>query len=255
MISILFAATYPERVRALALYNSTARGMIAPDYPFGMTRESFEGTVGKLEEHWGDGSYVQFLAPEDAHDERVRSWLGRAHRLAASPGQALTVLEMVFRLDERHALPAIQSPTLVVHREGAPIFTVEHGRYLAEHIEGTVYRELPGAGHIYWATGVAQALLERWRSSSPAPLLLAHRIASWPRCCSPTSWIRRPGPPSLATGSGRSRSAGPTRSCAGRSAATEDARSTRPATGSSRPSTVRLERSDAPWRFATASGK
>jgi class 3 adenylate cyclase len=160
VISILFAATYPERVRALALYNSTARGMIAPDYPFGLTRESIEGLIGNLEEHWGDGSYVQFIAPEDAHDERVRSWLGRFQRVAASPGLALTVLEMVFRMDVRNALSAIQSPTLVVHREGAPIFTVEHGRYLAEHIEGAVYRELPGAGHIYWASGVAQALLE-----------------------------------------------------------------------------------------------
>lgn len=160
VISILFAATYPERVRALALYNSTARGMIAPDYPFGMTRESFERSVGRLEEHWGDGSYVQFLAPEDAHDERVRDWLARFQRLAASPGLAQTVLEMIFRMDVRQALPAIQAPTLVVHREGAPIFTVEHGRYLAEHIEGAVYRELPGTGHIYWASGIAQALLE-----------------------------------------------------------------------------------------------
>jgi class 3 adenylate cyclase len=160
VISILFAATFPERVRALALYNGTARGMIAPDYPFGLTRESVARTIGKLEEHWGDGSYVQFLAPEDADDERLRSFHGRFQRLAASPGLALTVLEMIFRLDVRHALPAIQCPTLVVHREGAPIFTVEQGRYLAEHIEGAVYRELPGAGQTYWASGVAQALLE-----------------------------------------------------------------------------------------------
>ena len=160
VISILFAATYPQRVRALALYNSTARGTRAPDYPFGMTLESIERLHRLWEEHWGDGSYVKFLAPEDAQDQRLWSFLGRFQRLAASPGLALTVAELMLRMDVRYALPAIQAPTLVVHRVGAPIFTVEHGRYLAEHIEGAVYRELPGAGHIYWASGVAPALLD-----------------------------------------------------------------------------------------------
>jgi class 3 adenylate cyclase len=160
VIAILFAATFPERVRALVLYNSTARGLVAPDYPFGMTRESLERTLGNVEERWGDGSYVEFLAPEDADDERLRQFHARFQRLAASPGLAVTVQEIMYRMDVRHALSAIQVPTLVVHRAGAPIFTVEHGRYLAEHIDGAVYRELPGAGHIYWASGAAQPLLE-----------------------------------------------------------------------------------------------
>ena len=159
VISILFAATYPERVRSLVLYNSTARGIAGPDYPFGMTDEKLTEIRDMVQEHWGEGSTLTFLVPEDAHDERLRSFIGRFQRLAASPGLASTVSEMMFRIDVRHALSAIQCPTLVVHREGSTIFTVQHGRYLAEHIRGSVYRELPGEGHIYWASGAAPALL------------------------------------------------------------------------------------------------
>ena len=178
--SILFAATYPERVRALALYNSTARGSRASDNPFGITPRFLDELTRGLEEHWGDGSYVSFLAPEDAHDERLRRSLGRMQRLAASPGTAMAVMKIMLAIDVRHALPAIQAPTLVVHRTGAPVFTIEHGRYLAEHIEGAIFKELPGEGHIYWASGVAQALLDEVeefltgsRSAGPPDRVLA----------------------------------------------------------------------------------
>ena len=113
-----------------------------------------------LAEDWGDGSVVQWLAPEDASDERLRDFLGRLQRLSASPGMAQAVQRMLFGIDVRHALPAIQAPTLVLHREGAPIHPVEHGRYLADHIAGAAYKEFPGSGHAYWASGVAPALLD-----------------------------------------------------------------------------------------------
>ena len=180
VISTLFAATYPERVRSLVLYNSTARGIAGPDYPFGMSAEKLAELREMVEEHWGEGTTLSFLAPEDAHDERLSAFMGRFQRLAASPGLAATVVEMMFRLDVRHALPAIQCPTLVVHREGDRIFTVQHGRYLAEHIRGSEYRELPGEGHIYWASGAAPALLDEVeefltgsRSSGPPDRVLA----------------------------------------------------------------------------------
>ena len=146
VISMLFAATYPERVRALALFNTTARGTEVQSW--------------MMAEDWGDGSVVEWLAPEDATDDRLRHFLGRLQRLSASPGMAQAVQRMLFGIDVRHALPAIQAPTLVLHREGAPIAPAEHGRYLADHIEGAAYKEFPGAGHAYWASGVAAALLD-----------------------------------------------------------------------------------------------
>jgi class 3 adenylate cyclase len=145
-ISILFAATYPEQIRALALFNCKARGT--------------EVERGMVEEHWGDGSFLQWLAPEDASDERLRDSLARLQRFSASPGMARAIARMLFGIDVRHALPAVQAPTLVLHREGAHTSNVEQGRDLAEHIAGAVFREFPGSGHAFWASGVAPALLD-----------------------------------------------------------------------------------------------
>jgi class 3 adenylate cyclase/pimeloyl-ACP methyl ester carboxylesterase len=160
VVSTLFAATYPERVRALVLFNSTARGTVAPDYPIGMPPEVLERQRQGIEEHWGEGSILPILSPQDASDERLRTFIARLERLAASPGMALAVQGMLHGGDIRSALPAVQAPTLILHRAGAPVLTVEHGRYLAEHIAGAVYRELPGGGHAYWAWGDAHVILD-----------------------------------------------------------------------------------------------
>ena len=46
-MSILFAATYPERVSALVLWGTMARFLRAPDYPYGTTPEQVaEGLAG-----------------------------------------------------------------------------------------------------------------------------------------------------------------------------------------------------------------
>jgi len=73
---------------------------------------------------------------------------------------AAAAQRLLFGIDIRDALPAIQAPTLVIHRAGIPFpLPVEHGRYLAEHIAGAVYKELPGVGYAFWA-GDAQAILD-----------------------------------------------------------------------------------------------
>jgi class 3 adenylate cyclase len=71
-------------------------------------------------------------------------------------GDGYDVMRGVVSTDRFFATPAV----FRVHREGAPTFTVEHGRYLAQHIGGAVYREFPGPGHAYWASRVAPALLD-----------------------------------------------------------------------------------------------
>jgi pimeloyl-ACP methyl ester carboxylesterase len=183
-VTMLFAATYPERARALAVVNSTARGSRAPDYPFGIPSEMLDMQRQMLTEHWGSSSHVDamlpVLAPEDASDERLRAWLPRFQRAAFSPGMAAAAQRLLFGIDIRHALPAIQAPTLVLHRAGIPFpLSVEHGRYLAEHIAGAVYKELPGVGYAFWA-GNAQDILDEVeefltgsRSAGPPDRVLA----------------------------------------------------------------------------------
>jgi class 3 adenylate cyclase len=184
VICSLFAATYPERVRALVLFNSTSRStQDLPDYPFGSPPEMVEILRELVQQSWGTpqnvATMLPVLAPEEAADPRLQAWLGRMERMAASPGMAAAVQRMLLSIDIRHALSAIQAPTLVMHRVGVRILTVQMGRYLGQHIPGAIYKELPGAAHAYWA-GDQQTLLDEVeefltgsRSAGPPDRVLA----------------------------------------------------------------------------------
>jgi pimeloyl-ACP methyl ester carboxylesterase len=158
-VALLFAASHPGRVSALVLVNSTARTAAGENYPFGSTPELRSSMRERMRDAWGQAAILPMLAPEAAGDARFREWYGRFERLAASPGMALAAQRLIFDLDVRDVLGAIQCPTLVLHREDDPLITVEHGRYLAEHVPGARYVELPGAGHAFWS-GDASALLD-----------------------------------------------------------------------------------------------
>jgi len=158
-MALLFAATHPDRVSRLVLVNSTARTAADDDYPFGSTPELRERMRDLMDDAWGQAAILPMLAPELADDARFRDWYGRFERLAASPGMALAAQRMVFDLDVRNVLDAVQCPTLVVHRTGDPLITVEHGRYVAEHVAGAQLLEIEGDGHAYWS-GDSDRLLD-----------------------------------------------------------------------------------------------
>ena len=85
--------------------------------------------------------------PSLADDPGSQELWARFLRLAASPSTAVEVLRNLFQLDVRAALPAIQAPTLVLHRRDNMTVPIENGRYLADHIEGARFVELPGADY------------------------------------------------------------------------------------------------------------
>ncbi|MGH9269862.1 MAG: adenylate/guanylate cyclase domain-containing protein [Ilumatobacteraceae bacterium] len=159
-MAMLLAATQPDRVSRLVLVNSTARTAADDDYPFGSSPEMRASMRDLMADAWGRAAILPMLAPELADDEEFRDWYGRFERLAASPGMALAAQRMVFDLDVRNALGAIQCPTLIVHRTGDPLITVEHGRYLAQHVAGAKYVELDGDGHAYWSGDSDRLLAE-----------------------------------------------------------------------------------------------
>jgi class 3 adenylate cyclase/pimeloyl-ACP methyl ester carboxylesterase len=146
-LSILFATTYPERVSALALYGAYPRTAWAPDYPHGITDETWNEQVPKLEANWGRGLEgglpLWALTPGRANDPAFRRSHGRWERLSASPGAAVALQRMIRDLDVRHLLPAIRVPTLVVYRT-ADLMHAAGSRYLGAHIPGAKVVELPG---------------------------------------------------------------------------------------------------------------
>src|SRR5258707_2231413 len=142
---LMFAATYPERTAALVLYGTFASVRNAP---WGVTRERLDQFLGQLDHHWGEGVLVLLNAPSRRNDRAFLQWFARIERAAASPGSVLTLMRANYEIDVRHLLPAIRVPTLILHRAGDELVSIRAGQYLAEHIPGAKYAEIPGTDHL-----------------------------------------------------------------------------------------------------------
>ena len=154
-MSLLYAASHPERTAALILYGCYAKRAWAPDYPIGWKDEQWKQVLGNIEAHWGtpQGISIAIWAPSLAHDLQAAERMASYFRTAASPGAALAIMNMNRDIDVRQILPAIGVPTLIVHRTGERVIEVEHARYMADHIPGAKLVELPGQDHVWWLRG------------------------------------------------------------------------------------------------------
>ncbi len=159
-MSLLYAATYPERTSALVLYGSYARRAWAPDHPCGVSRERMDGIIETFEKDWGGASVaLEIWSPSILGDESYKQWRATYMRLAASPGAAIAVMRMNVEIDVRHVLPTISVPTLILHRNGDRLTAVDQARYMARHIKGAKLVELVGVDHTPYV-GDSDALLE-----------------------------------------------------------------------------------------------
>ena len=155
-MSMLFAATHPERTRALVLCGAEIKEELTDDWPWGeSTRESFEESMQMdgLLECWGKGLGLQYFIPSRKDDVRLRELWGRLQVQSASPHEAVAFMRMAFEIDVRHVVPTITTPTLVLHRVGDLICHVENGRWLARHLPNAKYVELPGENHLAFIDG------------------------------------------------------------------------------------------------------
>jgi pimeloyl-ACP methyl ester carboxylesterase len=160
-MSLLYAATYPERTSALVLYGSYAKRARAPDYPFGWDDEQWQRVLDDIEHCWGTPQSISIATrvPSIAGDRHTVERIAAYYRAAASPGAAAAIMKMNREIDVRHVLPATRVPTLIVHRTADRVIDVEHARYLAQHIPGAKLVELPGEDHTPWV-GDRDALLD-----------------------------------------------------------------------------------------------
>lgn len=168
-MSVLFAATYPERVRGLILIDSAVRMLQASDWPDGWAPDVYEHIIEEVHENWGQGALLDVFMPGFAGDERARQMWARYQRLGGSPGMARALLEADAQIDVRAILPQVQPPTLVIHRTGDRVLSVANGRYFAEHIRGAQLLEQDGDDHLPWlgdSEGVLEAM-EEFVTGSP----------------------------------------------------------------------------------------
>jgi class 3 adenylate cyclase/pimeloyl-ACP methyl ester carboxylesterase len=152
-LALLFATTYPERVRSLVLWETFARALGAPDYAIGIPVEVADAFVATVEREWGTGHALRHFIQCLPEDDATYRAMGRYERQSATPGMAADVLSHNIRIDVRAALSAVQVPTLVVHRTDDPLVPVALGRYLAREILGARLAELPGEWHVNGRVG------------------------------------------------------------------------------------------------------
>jgi DNA-binding SARP family transcriptional activator/pimeloyl-ACP methyl ester carboxylesterase len=159
-MSILFTATYPERVTALILGSASARWFPAPGYPCGQgAQEMYDGLQDIATHRWGQGASIEWYLQSRAGSAHARQLFGRFERMSVSPSAFLRMARMIRDIDVRAVLPAIHVPTLVIQRLDDRITPSCHGRYLAEHIAGARYFEQPGDHSLrFAASGDSDAL-------------------------------------------------------------------------------------------------
>ena len=64
LMSVLFAATYPERTAALVLFGVFAKRLWSPDYPWAPKADDREREIAELERNWSERMDLDELAPE-----------------------------------------------------------------------------------------------------------------------------------------------------------------------------------------------
>ena len=158
-MTILFAATYPERTSALVLVGTSACMARHPDYPWGMPPSAQEKLIdGVQRSYWDRASATRFIGSLTS-DERDQLQLERLFRYATSPGMVRRLLRASVEVDVRNVLPSVRLPTLVVNRSDDRMRRVEAGRHLAAEIAQAKYVELPGVETHPWS-GDQDAVLD-----------------------------------------------------------------------------------------------
>jgi class 3 adenylate cyclase len=163
MSGLVLAADYPERVRSLVIINGTARVSWAPDYPIGARPSATDPfTTLAMEPDAIEQGFdvLGIIAPTVARDDAFRTWWDHAGNRAASPSMARAVSKVVTEGDVRDTLQRISAPTLILQRDSVRFIPAENGRFLAQHIVGSRYVELPGADSLYWVGDAAPLLDE-----------------------------------------------------------------------------------------------
>jgi class 3 adenylate cyclase len=158
-MALLFAATHPERTKGLITWSTFVRAAGRPgdDAPFIAVPELIDMWAGLLEENWGSGADVMGGPISGSPESRS---LSRRQQLTASPSMARATGEQNGKIDIRPILPSVRVPTLVMHRAGEWAIRPEHGRFIADRIDGSRYLELPGEKHFPWEDDMDRAIIE-----------------------------------------------------------------------------------------------
>lgn len=176
----MFAATYPQRVSRLVLVAAPLRITAAPDFPVGGDAAYVEAFFREWAAHWGtpETYTVAMAAPSKLGDDEFLRWMNRYERQSTSPGGLMAAYHWISQIDIRPILPAIDVPTLVLHRSGDRMVPVAHGELAAALIPDARLVILDGEDHMPWYGNQDEVLdlIEEFLTGSPPSQRPAERV-------------------------------------------------------------------------------
>jgi class 3 adenylate cyclase len=170
-MTLLFAASHPDRTRSLVLYAPVARSLQAPDWPYGRSAEDQQRFFDRFTVEIGTAKNLELQAPD--HDPSFEGWWERFERLGASPGRWRELARILGEIDVRSVLDHIHTPTLVLQRSGDRIVDPAQSRAVAERIDGARFVELEGRNHLPFlgdSDAIVDEIEEFVTGVRPAPL-------------------------------------------------------------------------------------
>jgi class 3 adenylate cyclase/pimeloyl-ACP methyl ester carboxylesterase len=160
-MSILFAATFPERLQTLALYGTAARFVPElPDFPWGINPDRLQKHIALIGERWGEGVGADLILNEAADIPGVRELVGRYERACASPTMAAMIFQALRDIDVRDILPAVHTRSLVLSRPGDRMVAFEASQALAAALPNAEFRALPPGAHGVFDSSLAMEIIE-----------------------------------------------------------------------------------------------
>ncbi len=165
-LSVLYAASHPDEVAALALLSPVTRNLRDDgEYSWAQSVEERNERVAAIIESWGvDSSLNPFTRDAGPPEPDGRPLFGttegglapqfaRWQRLGMTPEGVRASLELNEGLDVRDVLPSVQCPTLVIRPEREQMIDSRHSQYVAKHIPDVRYVEVPGELPLWLSDG------------------------------------------------------------------------------------------------------
>ena len=182
-LSVLFAATHPERVRGLVLFHTAARFLADVDYEFGMPPEFSDEMAEFMIQDWGSasGEHLNLWVPSRADDPEFRHWVSRLMRATTTPSSVKKYMDGVITADVREFLPSLAVSTLILHPRSSQMLPFAHAEYLARQVPNSTLVDLDGDGDVFPAFGLADQVVtqvQRFVTGAPAPVPTERALAT-----------------------------------------------------------------------------
>lgn len=147
-VSILFAATYPQKVKRLILFGAMAKFWGTDDYPHMAHIKYMDKAIENVASNWGKGNFAALAGPKGGFNSETQLLLGKMERMASSPSGVKKFMAANSLIDVRPILTDVQQNTLVIQRRHDQMVRRGNGRYFADNIVNATYLELPTSSHL-----------------------------------------------------------------------------------------------------------